>query len=341
MVRPLETRALGDSALRISVLTLGTMTFGDGTNKRMAGRIIDIARERGVNAIDTADVNAGGESERILGWFLRRDRERWVLTTKPGPIGGRAGANRGGYTRERLARSIRASLDRLATDWIDLYVLDWDDPLTPLEETVAASGGLLEGGLARHWGLSNYRAWRIAETIRIADRLGVPRPIVGQPCYNAATRLAEVEYLPACAHFALGIMTYSPLARGVLTGKYDPDSRLPPPGTRAGRGDQRILETEFRRETLVIARTIATHAERRGLSAAQFTVAWILNNRLVTSVIAGPRTEDQWREYLGALDYRLTDEDEALVDSLVPPGGASTPGYADPAVPVTGRMPLA
>ncbi|MGH6884919.1 MAG: aldo/keto reductase [Geminicoccales bacterium] len=334
----MTARRLGDSALCVSVLSLGTMTFGEGTDERTAGRIIDIARERGITSIDTADVNAGGESERILGRHLRHDRGRWVLATKPGPIGGRAGATTGGYTRDRLTRALRASLSRLATDYVDLYVLDWDDLATPLEETVAAIGGLLDRGLVRYWGLSNYRAWRMAETIRIADQLGVARPIVAQPCYNAATRMAEVEYLPACAHFGLGVMTYSPLARGVLTGKYLPDA-APPPSTRAGRGDRRILETEFRRESLVVALAIAAHAEGRGMSAAQFAVAWILYDRRVTSVIAGPRTEAQWLEYLGALDQRLTRDDEALVDSLVPPGGASTPGYADPALPVISRAP--
>lgn len=161
--------------------------------------------------------------------------------------------------------------------------------------------------------------------------------MVSQPYYNAMNRMPEIEQLPACAALGLGVFPYSPLARGVLTGKYRPDA--PPPGdTRAGRNDKRMMETEFRPESLRIAQVLADHAKARGITPGRFAVAWVLNNRLVTGVIAGPRTEAQWDDYVGALDYRFTPEDEALVDSLVPPGHPSTPGYNDPAYPLEGRV---
>ncbi|HLJ62925.1 MAG TPA: aldo/keto reductase, partial [Stellaceae bacterium] len=168
--------------------------------------------------------------------------------------------------------------------------------------------------------------------------LKIGRPVVSQPYYNAMNRMPEVEHLPACAFYGLGVVPYSPLARGVLTGKYRPDAP-PPAGTRAGRADPRMMQTEWRPESLKLAQEIKTHAEARGVSAGNFAVAWVLNNRLVTSVIAGPREFAHWEDYLKALDYRFTPEDEALIDRLVAPGHPSTPGYNDPAYPLEGRLP--
>jgi aryl-alcohol dehydrogenase (NADP+) len=162
--------------------------------------------------------------------------------------------------------------------------------------------------------------------------------VVSQPCYNALNRMPEVEHLPACAFYGLGVVPYSPLARGVLTAKYRPGAP-PPADTRAGRADKRMAESEWRPESLAVAQEIAAHAEARGTTAGRFALAWVLNNRLVTAPIAGPRTEAQWEDYLAALDYRFTAEDEALVDRLVAPGHPSTPGFNDPAYPLEGRLP--
>ena len=186
--------------------------------------------------------------------------------------------------------------------------------------------------------MSNYRAWRVAELHRLAREAGIDGPLVSQPYYNAMNRMPEVEHLPACAYFGMGVVPYSPLARGVLTAKYDPAS-APPADTRAGREDRRMMQTEWRRESLELAQEIKRHAEARGISASQFAVAWVLNNALVTGTIAGPRTFEQWEHYLGALEYKFTTEDEALVDRLVAPGHPSTPGYNDPAYPLEGRVP--
>jgi aryl-alcohol dehydrogenase (NADP+) len=248
------------------------------------------------------------------------------------------GPNERGLSRKWIMQAVDASLRRLGTDYVDIYYLHKEDHATPLEETVRAMGDLVRAGKIRYFGLSNYRGWRVAEICNICDRLGIDRPIVSQPYYNAMNRMPEVEHLPACSHYGLGVVAYSPLARGVLTAKYRPDAAAPE-GTRAGRGDARMLQTEWRPESLRLAQTIKEHAAARGISAGQFAVSWVLNNRLITATIAGPRTEPQWDEYVGALDYRFTAEDEALVDRLVAPGHPSTPGFNDPAYPIAGRLP--
>jgi len=333
----MQYRTLGRSGLRVSPLCLGTMNFGGATDEGTAARIIERAHEAGLNFIDTADTYAGGRSEEVVGRAIRARRQHWILATKlANPRGG--GPNERGLSRKGIFEAAEASLRRLGTDTIDLYYLHKEDRDTPLEVTLRAMGDLIRQGKARYFGLSNYKAWRIAEICNICDRLGIDRPIASQPYYNAMNRQVEVEELPAAAFYGLGIVPYSPLARGVLTAKYDPEAP-PPEDSRAGRNDRRMMQTEWRRESLEIARKLRDRAESRGITAGQFAAAWVLNNGLVTSVIAGPRTMEQFEDYLGALSVRFTAEDEALVDSLVAPGHPSTPGYNDPAYPIEGRVP--
>jgi aryl-alcohol dehydrogenase (NADP+) len=331
----MEYRALGTSGLKVSPLCLGTMMFGDRTDAAESGRIVASARDAGVNFIDTADVYAKGESERITGKLIAEDRDRWVLATKvANPMG--EDPNRRGTGRKWILRAIEESLSRLATDYVDIYYLHRDIASTPIEETVQALGDVIRSGKARYFGVSNFRGWRIAEVVRACDQLGVPRPIVCQPYYNAMNRQPEVEVLPACKHYGIGVVPYSPLARGILVGKYAPGAE-PPADSRAGRKDKRFMETEFREESLAIAQKLKAHAEKKGMTAGDFAVGWVLNNAIVSSVIGGPRTLEQWQGYLAALGKPFDAEDEALVDSLVRPGHPSTPGYNDPAYPLTGR----
>lgn len=333
----MEYRNLGRSGLKVSKLSLGTMMFGGRSDEAASQEIIAHSREQGINFIDTADVYNEGESERIVGRALAGDRDWWVLATKAANIMGE-GPNRRGLSRRWLIQALEDSLTRLSTDYVDILYLHKEDLSTPLEETVRAIGDLIAQGKTRYFGVSNYRSWRIAEICRLCDSYNVPRPIVSQPLYNALNRTMEVEHLPACDHYGLGVFPYSPLARGILTGKYDPDS-APDAGSRAGAQDKRIMETEWRRESLVLAQKIKQHAEARGITAGQFALAWLLNNHMITGAVAGPRTLAQWQENLGALDYLFTAEDEALVDGLVVTGHASTPGYNDPAYPIEGRVP--
>ncbi|MEO8038588.1 MAG: aldo/keto reductase, partial [Betaproteobacteria bacterium] len=236
-----------------------------------------------------------------------------------------------------MRQACAASLERLGSDYIDLYYIHLDYPEMPLDETVQAMGELIREGKVRYFAVSNFRSWRISEIVWLCRQFGVPRPIACQPYYNAFNRMPEVEVLPVCDYHGLGVVPYSPIARGVLSGKYLPGQK-PPGDTRAGRGDKRMIETEFREESLVMAQTIRAHAEKRHVTAGQFATAWVLANRIVTSVIAGPRTLEQWLDYPKALDYDWTDADEALVDSLVSPGHPSTPGYNDPKYPLLGRF---
>ena len=333
----MEYRRLGDSGLLVSPLCLGTMTFGRETGEAAARRMLRQARAAGVNFIDTADVYAQGESEAVLGRLIARDRDDWVVATKVGGAWDPA-PNRSGLGRKWMMHQIDASLQRLNTDYVDIYYFHIDDRATPLEESLFAMADILRAGKARYFGISNYTGWRTAELVGACDRLGMVRPIVSQPYYNAVNRMPEVEILPACARFGLGVVPYSPVARGVLTGKYAPD-RPPPKGSRAARRDERMMETEYRAESMRIARLVKARAEACGMTAAQFAVNWVLANGLVSSVIAGPRTFAQWRDYLGALEHPFTAEDEAFMDGLVPPGHPSTPGFTDPRRPVEGRRP--
>ena len=333
----MQYRRLGRSGLKVSPLCLGTMMFGGETDEQTAQKIVRHAFEAGINFIDSADVYNKGRSEEVTGRAICGEREHWVVATKLANRVGQ-GPNGGGLSRKWVMTAIAASLRRLGTDYIDIYYLHKEDHDTPLEETVHALADLVRAGKIRYFGVSNYRAWRLAELHRLAREAGIDGPVVSQPYYNAMNRMPEVEHLPACAHFGMGVVPYSPLARGVLTAKYDKASP-PPADSRAGREDRRMMQTKWRRESLELAQEIKRHAEARGISASQFAVAWVLNNGLVTGTIAGPRTFEQWEHYLDALDYKFTAEDEALVDRLVAPGHPSTPGYNDPAYPLEGRAP--
>ncbi|RQR26044.1 aldo/keto reductase [Burkholderia sp. Bp9143] len=333
----MDYRYLGRSALKVSPLCLGAMMFGGETDEATSTRIIDKAFDQGINFIDTADVYHAGRSEEIVGRAIARHRDSWVVATKFGfPAGPDAGPNRQGQSRKWIYESVDASLKRLGTDYIDILYFHRTLTDAPLEEGMRAVADLIRQGKVRYVGLSNFKGWRLAEIVRLADQLGIDRPVASEPLYNLVDRTAEVEQLPAAAHYGIGVVPYSPLARGVLTGKYAPGAQ-PPADSRAGRGDRRIQQTEWRPESLHIARQVAEHAAARGTTSVAFALAWVMKNRIVSSTIAGPRTEAHWDSYIDALTLELGPDDERFVDSLVPPGHASTHGYTDPGYPVEGR----
>jgi aryl-alcohol dehydrogenase (NADP+) len=331
----MQYRQLGRSGLKVSPICLGTMMFGGPTDEATSARIIAKAREAGVNFIDSADAYNKGNSEQVVGRAISNSRPNWILATK---LANQIGddPNRGGLSRRWVLQACDESLKRLGTDYIDIYYLHKEDHATPLEETVRAMAELIRAGKVRYFGVSNYRAWRVAEICNICDRLGIDRPVASQPYYNAMNRMPEVEHFPACGYYGLGIVPYSPLARGVLTGKYVPDA-APDKESRAGRNDTRMMQTEWRPESLKLAQEIKRHAEAKGITAGQFALSWVLNSSFVSAVLAGPRTEAHWDDYIKALDYRFTADDEALVDRLVVSGHPSTPGYNDPQYPIEGR----
>jgi aryl-alcohol dehydrogenase (NADP+) len=333
----MDYRYLGRSALKVSSLCLGAMMFGGETDEATSRRIIDKAFDQGVNFLDTADVYHAGRSEEIVGRAIAERRDDWIVATKFGyPASTTARPNEQGQSRKWICQTVDASLKRLGTDYIDVLCFHRALIGAPLEEGVRAIGDLLRQGKVRYFGLSNFRSWRITEIVRLADQFGIDRPVAIESVYNMVDRTAEVELMPAAGHYGIGVVPYSPLARGVLTGKYALDGP-PPADSRVARGDKRIQQTEWRPESLAIAQKVAVYAAERGTTSIAFAIAWVLRNKLVSSAIAGPRTEAHWDSYMDAFLLQLGIEDEKFVDSLVPPGHASTPGYTDPNYPVEGR----
>ncbi len=328
-------RQLGSAGVNVSELCLGTMMFGGSTAEAESIRIIHRAIDDGVNFIDTANVYAKGESERITGNAVRDRRDRVVLATKVRVAVGEA-PNDAGASRYHILREAENSLRRLGLDHIDLYYLHQYDYNTPLEESLRALDDLVRQGKVRYIGCSNYYAYQVGEGLWTSDRRGMERFACVQPLYNIVNRDAEVELLPMCRAHGVGAVPYSPLARGVLTGKYRPSEPFPE-GSRAARGDTRIHQTELREDSFRVAQELRTLAERKEATLGQLALAWVLANPIVSSVIIGPRTMEQYEDNLGAIRTTITAEDEAFIDRLVPPGEHTGKGYNDPSYPVRGR----
>lgn len=333
MAMPLKR--LGRSGLTVSRLVLGTMIFGDRTDEAEAARIIAASTEAGINFIDTADTYAGGRSEEIIGRAIAGDRYRWVLATKLGNPNGK-GPNERGLSRKWMLHEVAASLKRLRTDTIDILYLHKEDPSTPLEEIVRTIRDLQRGGAIRYFGVSNFKAWRIARLHDLCIAGGIDPPIVCQPLYHALNRSVEVEILPVCADRGIGVVCYSPTARGVLTGKYAVDGP-PPQDSRVGMGNRRILETEYRPDVVKTAQSIAVYARRNGIAPVAFAIAWLLANPIVTGAVIGPRNLEQLQSYLEAVDISWNAAHEEAVAQLVPPGTTAAHQLVDPAYPTEGR----
>ncbi len=334
----MDYRKLGESGLRVSTICLGTMDFGAGMDEATAAKVVDLAREKKVNFIDTADAYNGGKAEAMLGRLLKSDRPEWVLATKVGQQDGPPERKRG-LSRKWIMEAIDASLERLQTDYVDIYYMHHRDRETPLAESVAAMGDVVASGKATYWGFSNHYGWEVAEIMRLSDEVGAPRPVVSQPMYNMIMRQPENDHLPACEYFNLGVAPFSPLAPGALTGKYA-EGAPPPKGSRGARGDASVLNRDLSPAVYGMVDAIKAHIGGRNMTLVDFATLWVLNNRLVSSVITGPRTLAHWQAYLGALDHTFTAEDEALVDSLVSTGHPATPGLNWSRHPPMGRKPL-
>lgn len=317
----------------IARLSLGTMMFGDRTAPAEAERIVAAYLAVGGNLIDTADSYAGGMSETILGGILKGRRQDVMLATKCGnPVAGMTGS--GGLSARWITQALEGSLRRLQTDHIDLYWLHLDDNATPVDETLAAMSSLIAQGKVRAWGFSNFRAWKIAEMVRVADMTGCPRPVAAQPYYHMLNRTAEAEFIPACMHFGIGVIPYSPLARGVLTGKY---AQGIPEGSRAARSDARLMEVEFRPPTLQAATLALAHARACGRDLSHLAMQWVLANSAVVSVLAGPRSLEHLEGYLAAMTCPFDENDEAALSALCAAGQTPGEGQADPRYPYFGR----
>ena len=331
----MEYNSLGQSGLKVSQICLGTMMFGGPTNELESIQIIHNALESGVNFFDTANVYNNGESERILGKSLRHVRDDVVIATKVcGAMG--EGPNQSGLSRLHIMSQLEDSLRRLGTDRIDLYYFHRTDPATPIHESLRALDDCIKQGKVRYIACSNFDAWRIYEGLSASEQMNLERFTCVQPLYNIVNRDIEVELLPFCQAQGIGVVPYSPLARGVLSGKYLP-GQPPPSESRGARKDRRMLETELREESYEVAQQLIPLAHAHSKTLTQFALAWVLANPIISSVIVGPRTMPQLEDNLACLDCTLTQQDEETINRLVPPGEHTGKGYNDPSYPVLGR----
>ncbi len=333
----MEPVLLGRSGLRVSPLCLGTMTFAATTALAEARDIADRCFDRGIFFWDTADMYSSGASEEMVGQLMQGRRDQIVLATKAfAPMG--PGPNDRGLSARHLLAACEASLRRLRTDHIDLYYLHLPDRSVPIEESLRALEDLIRAGKVRYAACSNYRAWEVVKLQACARAHGWQPLTAVQPLYNLVNRDIEVELLPMAADQGLGVVSYSPLARGVLTGKYRWDGPTPE-ASRLARSDRRFLQAEWREASVQVAAGLAELAEARGVAAATLAVRWAMANELVHSVIVGPRTVAHAKDYLAAVDLPWDEELEAACDALVPPGSHTGQGWPDPAYyPVTGRQ---
>lgn len=328
-------RKLGGTGIKVSPLCLGTMMFGGQTSEADSKGIIDAAIDRGIQFIDTADIYNQGQSEVVVGKAIAGRRDRIVLATKGRqPMGD--GPNDSGASRVHLLAALDASLRRLNTDFVDIYYTHTPDYDTPIEETLRAMDDMVRSGKVRYIACSNFRAWRLAEALWTSDKLHLHRFACVQPLYNIVNRDIEVELLPLCQAHGVGVVSYSPLARGILTGKYRTGEPFPE-GSRAARSDKRMREAELRDESLDIAQRLTTYCRDRGVATSHFAIAWCLANPIITSIVLGPRTLEQFEDNCASLNVTMTPEDETFVDSLVPPGEHSGKGFQDPQYPILGR----
>jgi aryl-alcohol dehydrogenase-like predicted oxidoreductase len=337
-----EYRRLGSSGCIVSTLCLGTMTFGQETDEAGAHDQLDRFVAAGGNLIDTADVYAGTTSESIIGGWLADQpsdvRDQVVLATK-GRFPTGTGPNDVGLSRRHLSRALDASLRRLQVDTIDLYQVHSWDPLTPIEEALRFLDDVVSAGKVRYVGLSNFTGWQLQRTVDLAEFRGWPVPVTLQPQYNLLVREIEWEMVPACAANGLGLLPWSPLGGGWLTGKYRADAR-PSGATRLGEDPDRGMEAYDRRSqrqrTWDVLEVVQAIAAERGVSMAQVALAWVVDRPQVTSVILGARTSEQLDDNLGAAGLHLTAEETARLDGASDPGAADYP-YGEPGVAQRGR----
>ncbi len=320
----MEYRALGRSGLKVSVLTMGTMTFGGqqqfanvgSTDVTEARRQVDQCLDAGVNLIDTADVYSRGLSEEIVGEVLHGRRDDVLVATKVRMAMG-SGPNDAGLSRHHIVSGCEASLRRLRTDHIDLYqVHEWDG-VTPLEETLEALDLLVRSGKVRYVGASNYTGWQLAKALGVADLHRLPRFVSQQIYYSLQARDAEYELIPAAVDQGLGVLVWSPLAGGLLSGKYRRGQQAPAGSRHLTEWDEPPVYDEDRLyDTIEVLVGIGAD---HGVSAAQVALAWLLGRPAVTSLVIGARTTEQLADNLAAADLVLTDEERARLDKVSAP----------------------
>jgi aryl-alcohol dehydrogenase-like predicted oxidoreductase len=321
----MEYRQLGRSGLRVSTLTLGTMTFGGrggfsavgATDVDGARRQVDMCLDAGVNLIDTADVYSGGLSEEITGEVIKGRRDSLLLSTKVRMTMG-PGPNDAGLSRHHIIAGCEASLRRLGTDHIDIYhVHEWDGQ-TRLEETMSALDSLVQAGKVRYLAASNYAGWQLMKALCVADAHGYERFAAQQIYYSLEARDAEYELVPLSLDQGLGIFVWSPLAGGLVSGKYRRNAS-PTEGTRQVSGTWQEPPVRDQEKLYDTVEVLVDIAAAHGASPAQVALAWLLGRPAVTSLIIGARTDEQLRDNLGAADLTLSDDERQALDKVSAP----------------------
>lgn len=311
----MQYRKLGKWGVKVSEVSLGSwLTFGHATDEETAAQCIYRAYELGINLFDTANVYAGGRAEEVMGRALKAfPRDSYVLATKVYfPMGNRP--NDRGLSRKHIFEQCHASLRRLGTDYIDLYQCHRYDRETPLEETVRAMGDLIRQGKILYWGVSEWSASQILDAVHLCQQMNIDPPVSNQPHYNMLGREIEREVLPMCERVGMGNIVFSPLAQGVLTGKYQPGSP-PPPDTRAAdESSNMFMRWLMSDEVLTKVQKLRPIAERNGLTMAQLALAWCLRQPMVSSVIIGARKVSQIEDNVKASGEQLSPEDLRDID---------------------------
>jgi aryl-alcohol dehydrogenase-like predicted oxidoreductase len=314
-----ELRSLGRTGVMVSPLCLGAMNFGGPTPEDEAIRIIDTALDVGINFIDTANVYHAGESERVVGKALKQNgkRQQVVLATKAnGPMG--QGPNDRGISRYHLMQAVEDSLKRLQTDHIDLYQLHRPSFTIPQDETLRALDDLVRQGKVRYIGSSTFPAWKIMEGLALSEKYNLARYVSEQPPYNLLDRRIENELIPLCQQHDLALIPWSPVAGGILAGRYAAGRDQLPAGSRAVGAP--LMVERISDKAQVIARQVQLLAQERNLTSAQLALLWVKEQPGITAPITGPRTLAQFEEALAVLDKKLDEADRQAIDALNPPG---------------------
>jgi aryl-alcohol dehydrogenase-like predicted oxidoreductase len=309
----MEYRNLGRSGLKVSAIGLGGNTFGNGADEAQTARIIHRALDIGVNFVDTADVYSRGVSEQFVGKAVKGRRHEVLIATK---VRGKMGdlPNDEGLSRKHIMDGIEKSLQRLETDYVDLYQVHQVDANTPIYETLSTLDTLVTQGKVRYIGCSNFAAWQICEALWAADRKNLTPFVSVQPRYNIFDRAIERELLPFCRQYGIGIIPYSPLAGGILTGKYK-EGEAPPPDTRAGR--QERMRNQLNSETLGKVSALRKWSEDKGHTVGELALSWLLSRPEVSTIIAGATRPEQVDANAKAADWKLTADELKEIDQAV------------------------
>ena len=328
----MQYRNLGRSGVQVSPLCLGCMTFGARTPDDEAYRMLAEAVDRGINFIDTANVYSRGASEIVTGEAIKRTGKRasLILATKAHGVMDDDDPNARGNSRHHLMQAVEASLKRLQTDYIDLYQIHRPMPDVPIDETLRTLDDLVRQGKIRYFGLSTFAAYQVMDSLWVSDRLGLNRVISEQPPYHLLDRRIERELVPMAQQYGLAILPWSPLAGGMLSGKYDESAKDPenrPEDSRFHGKDNEWVNRNFGAAPMRVVNLVKELAQAHQCTPSQIALAWVIRQPAITSAIIGPRTFEQLQDNLGCLEVSLSDDDCKRLDAVSPPGRAVSPYY--------------